>query len=79
MAMPDYPPLSTSTSPPKLLDQVRVWQLGCAKRTETSYVHWMERYILFHGKRHPRSNNRGQTPVPMLTAVPRGKGDKQGK
>ena len=42
MAMPDYPPLLPSTTPPKLLDQVRdrVRRLGYAKRTEQSYVHW---------------------------------------
>ncbi len=53
--MPDHPPLPPSASPPKLLDQVRdrVRRLGYAKRTETSYVHWIKRYILFHGKRHP--------------------------
>ena len=22
-------------------------------RTEESYVHWVKRFILFHGKRHP--------------------------
>ena len=60
--MPDYPPLSPSTSPPKLLDQVRdrVRRLGYAKRTETSYVHWIKRYILFHGKRHPREMGKAE-------------------
>jgi integron integrase len=41
---------------PKLLDQVR--QLMRLRhyslRTEEVYVGWMRRYILFHGKRHPR-------------------------
>ncbi len=62
MAMPDYPPLPPSTSPPKLLDQVRdrVRRLGDAKRTETSYVHWIKRYILFHGKRHPREMGKAE-------------------
>ena len=23
-------------------------------RTEQSYLHWIKRFILFHGKRHPR-------------------------
>ncbi|MCC7185405.1 MAG: tyrosine-type recombinase/integrase [Acidobacteria bacterium] len=42
--------------PPKLLDEVR----GCirarhySRRTEQAYVHWIRRFILFHGKRHPR-------------------------
>ena len=54
--VPDYPPKPPGGTPPKLLDQVRarVRRLGYAKRTELSYVHWVKRYILFHGKRHPR-------------------------
>jgi integron integrase len=54
--MPDYPPKPPGGTPPKLLDQIRdrVRRLGYAKRTELSYVHWVKRYILFHGKRHPR-------------------------
>jgi integron integrase len=41
--------------PRKLLDQVRdVLRLKhYAYRTEESYVYWIRRYILFHGKRHP--------------------------
>jgi integron integrase len=37
------------------LDRVRerVRRLGYAKRTEQSYVHWIKRFIVFHGKRHP--------------------------
>ena len=41
---------------PKLLDQVRQ-QIGVrhlARRTEKTYVGWIRRYILFHGKRHPK-------------------------
>jgi hypothetical protein len=41
---------------PKLLDQVR--QLMRLRhyslRTEEAYLGWIRRYILFHGKRHPR-------------------------
>ena len=41
--------------PPRLLDQVRE---RCrvkhySLRTEKAYVHWIKRFILFHGKRHP--------------------------
>ena len=25
-----------------------------SKRTEEAYVHWIRRYIVFHGRRHPR-------------------------
>lgn len=43
-------------SAPKLLDQVRgTLRLShYAKRTEESYVDWIKRFIVFHGKRHPR-------------------------
>lgn len=40
----------------KLLDQVRE-QLRLkhySYRTEETYLHWIKRFILFHGKRHPR-------------------------
>ena len=41
---------------PKLLDQVRsaIRARHYSRRTEEAYVHWIRRYILFHGKRHPR-------------------------
>ena len=41
---------------PRLLDRVRntcrVRHLST--RTEKSYVHWIRRFIIYHGKRHPR-------------------------
>jgi len=42
--------------PPKLLDQVRqkIRFLHYSGKTEQSYVQWIRRYILFHGKRHPK-------------------------
>lgn len=45
-----------ATRQPKLLDRVRE---RCrvkrfSLRTEQAYTHWIRRYILFHGKRHPR-------------------------
>ena len=42
--------------PPRLLDQLRE-QLRVrhySLRTEDAYVDWVRRFILFHGKRHPR-------------------------
>ena len=41
---------------PRLLDQVRAKcrVLHLSKRTETAYVGWIRRYILFHQKRHPQ-------------------------
>jgi hypothetical protein len=40
---------------PKLLDQVRdvMRRKHYSIRTEQSYVDWIRRFILFHGKRHP--------------------------
>ena len=40
---------------PKLLDRVRhaVRARHYSRRTEKAYVHWIKRYIFFHGKRHP--------------------------
>ena len=45
----------TPSQPPKLLDQLRA---ACrvnhySLRTEQAYVHWVRRYILWAGKRHP--------------------------
>src|SRR5665647_1065735 len=41
---------------PKLLDQVRdrIRVKHYSIRTETQYVQWIKRFILFHGKRHPQ-------------------------
>ena len=40
---------------PKLLDRVRhaIRTRHYSPRTEEAYVHWIRRYILFHGKKHP--------------------------
>lgn len=45
-----------SSSSPKLLDQLRdrIRIKHYSIRTETQYVQWVRRYILFHGKQHPR-------------------------
>jgi integron integrase len=42
---------------PKLLDRVRaaVRARHYSRRTEESYVGWVKRFVLFHGKRHPSS------------------------
>jgi len=41
---------------PRLLEQVRdaIRRKHYSLRTEESYVHWIKRFIYFHGKRHPR-------------------------
>jgi len=42
---------------PKLLDEARqVCRLRhLSYRTEQTYIHWIRRYIFFHGKRHPET------------------------
>jgi integron integrase len=41
---------------PRLFDLVRdaIRRLHYSRRTEETYLHWMKRFILFSGKRHPR-------------------------
>ncbi len=41
---------------PRLLDVVRerIRLKRYSIRTENAYIHWIRRFILFHGKRHPR-------------------------
>ena len=48
--------------PPKLLDQIRnkLRVKHYAIRTEEQYLHWIKRYILFHGKRHPKDMGAAQ-------------------
>ena len=52
--MPAEPP--AISFPPRLLDRVRIAarQRHYSLRTEQSYVAWVRRFILFHGKRHPK-------------------------
>lgn len=48
--------LPAAPAPPRLLDQLRarIRVKHYALRTERTYVEWVRRFILFHGKRHPR-------------------------
>jgi integron integrase len=52
----DTPPPTPVAKPARLLETVR----GCLRalhyslRTEETYLHWIKRFIRFHGKRHPR-------------------------
>jgi integrase len=43
-------------TPPRLLEQVRaeIRTRHYSRRTEEAYVHWIRRFIVFHGRRHPR-------------------------
>jgi integron integrase len=56
MVHPNFSDKNTTTKPPKLLDQVRdrLRVKHYSIRTEHTYVDWIKRYILFHGKRHPK-------------------------
>jgi hypothetical protein len=46
----------TSAPRPRLLDRVRdaIGARHYSRRTEKAYVRWIRRYIVFHGRRHPR-------------------------
>jgi integron integrase len=49
-------PSSSTPPPPRLLDQLRMALRvrHASPRTVETYVHWLRRFIVFHGKRHPR-------------------------
>lgn len=48
--------IAETSSAPKLLEQVRdrIRVKHYSIRTETQYLQWIKRFILFHDKRHPR-------------------------
>jgi hypothetical protein len=52
----DGRPLSVVKHGPRLLDQVKMAMRTrhMSPRTEEAYVSWIRRFIIFHGKRHPR-------------------------
>ncbi len=56
MVTPNIPDKSTTSNPPKLLDQIRdkLRVKHYSIRTEQTYTGWIKRYIYFHGKRHPK-------------------------
>ena len=51
-----------NTPPLKLLDRVRIRirLKGYSIRTEKSYVSWIKRFIMFHGKRHPEEMGKSE-------------------
>jgi integron integrase len=57
--------MDTQPRPGRLLEQVRevIRLKHYSIRTEQSYLHWIKRYIVFNGKRHPRDMG-----APELTA-----------
>jgi len=56
------PAYASPPKPVKLLDQVRqkIRMLHYSLRTEESYLHWIRRFILFHGKRHPKEMGKAE-------------------
>ena len=56
MTNPTLPPANPAPAPPRLLDRLRhhIRTRHYSQRTEEAYVHWVRRYIRFHGRRHPR-------------------------
>jgi len=55
---------------PRLLDRVRaaLRTRHYSRRTEKAYVHWIKRYIFFHGKRHPAEMGAAEVTA-FLTAL----------
>src|SRR4026209_2562711 len=43
-------------TPPRLMEHVRaeIRARHYSRRTEDAYIHWIRRFIVFHGRRHPR-------------------------
>ncbi len=54
--MSEVPITSHGAAPPRLLERVRdaIRRLHYSYRTEQTYLHWIKRFIWFHGKRHPQ-------------------------
>jgi Phage integrase, N-terminal SAM-like domain len=53
---PDFATQSGQITPGTLIEQLRgrIRVKHYSIRTEQAYVDWVRRFILFHGKRHPR-------------------------
>jgi len=64
-----------STQPPRLLDQVRhaLRARHYSPRTERSYISWIRRFILFHGKRHPNEMDKPEITEFLSHLASRGK------
>ena len=70
-----FSPPPEPATPPKLLDQVRtaIRRRHYSYRTEQAYIHWIKRFIHFHGVRHPREM--GETEVTaFLNSLVSGRG-----
>ncbi len=60
---------------PRLLDRVResIRARHYSRRTEVAYVHWIRRYIFFHGKRHPAEMGAAELTQFLSTLAVKGK------
>jgi len=74
MSTPAAPGASPLASAPKLLDSVReaIRTRHYSRRTETAYVGWIRRFIVFHGKRHPRELGGPEVTVFVSSLATRG-------
>ena len=65
----------TTPGEPRLLDQVRaaIRRRHYSYRTEQTYVHWIKRYIYFHGVRHPREMGEAEVTA-FLNSLVAGRG-----
>ena len=59
---------------PKLLDRVReaIRIRHYSRRTEEAYVLWIRRFIVFHGKRHPRDLGEAEVSAFLSSLATRG-------
>ena len=64
----------------RLLDQVRdaIRRKHNSIRTEQAYVGWIENYILFHRKRHPKNMREQEIPRDLSHLASRRKDSKSG-
>jgi hypothetical protein len=60
---------------PRLLDRVRhaIETRHDSRRTEKAYVHWIKRYIFFHGKRHPTEMGAAEVAASLTSLAVQGK------
>jgi len=68
-------PHAAVSQPPKLLDNVRdkIRLKHYSIRTEQAYVDWVRRFILFHGKRHPKEMGAAEVEAFLTHLAVRGK------
>jgi len=75
LSVREPPPSIVQRPGPRLLDQVRaaIRTKHFSRRTETAYVGWIRRFILYHGKRHPAEMGEGEIAQFLTTLAVRGK------